>query len=428
MYLSVRDGLQGRDDTRVQASTKRPRVPRVVIVLGFVSLLTDISSESVAAILPLYLVAVLGLSTIAYGLIDGLYQGVSALVRIGGGWAADRGGHPKWVAFVGYGLSVGARFGLLFVTGLGAISAVVSADRIGKGLRTAPRDAMISAATPPEHLGHAFGVHRALDTIGAAIGPLLAFAILWLIPDGYLTVMVVSLGFAVLGLALLGLLVPDETPRVGPAEVDPKVDPKVEPRPRFRWADVADPRLTRLLVVAGVLGLLTVGDGFIYLALTDRGQFAVQWFPLLYVGTNVAYLALAIPIGRLADRVGRARVLVLGHLALAAAYLCAAAPSAAAGATIAALALLGTFYAATDGVIAALASRLVAPEVRASGIASAQTVVAVARLLSSVGFGLLWFATGPRTAMLVVCGLLVSAVPVAFAALVHLDSPRQVTA
>jgi MFS family permease len=407
MYITLSDRPAA---ARRTPEGKRRKVAPVVITLGLVSLVTDISSESVAAILPLYLTASLGLSAVSYGFIDALYQGVSALVRIGGGWAADRGGHPKWVALLGYGLSAVARFFLLFSTGLAAISAVISADRIGKGIRTAPRDAMISAATPADSLGYAFGVHRALDTAGAAIGPVIAFAVLWWIPDGYLTVMVISFGFAVLGVALLGLVVPDR----------PSVEPRPA-RPRIQWRDVATPGLVRLLVVAGVLGLLTVGDGFIYLALLDRGGFAAHWFPLLYVGTNIAYLSLAIPIGRLADRVGRAKVLIWGHGALLASYLTVAFSSNIAVSTVVALLLLGTFYAATDGVIAALAGRLVPPTVRASGIASAQTVVALARMASSALFGVLWFLFGPQVALILVGAVLLLSIPVALAAVRVLD-------
>lgn len=411
MYLSLSD----RPERTVVPSARRPRIPRVVWLLGLVSLFTDISSEAVTAILPLYLTAVLGLSTIAYGVVDGLYQGVSALVRIAGGWAADRSEHPKWVAFVGYALSCVARLGLLFATGLGTVTAVITADRIGKGLRTAPRDAMIAGSVPTSELGQAFGVHRTLDTIGAVLGPLLAFAILWAIPDGYGTVMVASLAFAVIGVALIGLLVPDVGPR---REARPPDSP---PRAPFRWAEVADPRLLRLLVVAGVLGLLTVGDGFLYLALLERSGFAAEWFPMLYVGTNIAFLALAVPMGRLADRVGRARVLVLGHVALLGAYACGATPGSGWLATVAALLLMGAFYAATDGVIAAVAGRLVAPGVRASGIATAQTVTALARLGSSLGFGVLWFAIGPQLALVLVGVLLALAIPVALRQVLVLD-------
>jgi MFS family permease len=410
VYITLKDRPVAPEQVRNEG---RRRVSSVVVTLGMVSLVTDISSESVNAILPLYLTTVLGLSAVSYGVVDALYQGVSSLVRIGGGWAADRGGHPKWVAFCGYGVSAVARFVLLFTTGLGAISAVVSADRIGKGLRTAPRDAMISAATPPDQLGRAFGVHRTLDTIGAAIGPLLAFAVLWWIPDGYLTVMVISFGFAIVGVAMLGLLVPDR-PSLSRSEA--------RPGPRFSWRQVAAPGLVRLLVVAGGLGVLTVGDGFIYLALLDRGGFAVHWFPLLYVGTNIAYLSLALPIGRLADRIGKARVLVGGHLALLSAYMFAAVSWTGLGPSVLTLLCLGAFYAATDGVIAALAGRLVAPEVRASGIAAAQTVVAVARMIASAAFGVLWIAVGPQVALVSVGVALLLALAAAAGSVFRLDA------
>jgi MFS family permease len=385
----------------------------VVVVLGVVSLLTDVSSESVSAILPLYLTLVVGLTPVAYGLVDGLYQGVSALVRLGGGWLADASDRPKWVAFLGYGLSAVARVFLLFASGAAGIAAVVTVDRIGKGIRTAPRDAMISTSTPTEHLGRAFGVHRMLDTIGAALGPLIAFGLLLLVPDGYSVVLVVSLAFALAGVALLGLVGPDVRTRAAHTGPTP---------PPFRWRDVADRRLRPLLVVAGVLGLLTVGDGFIYLALLDHGDVNVTWFPLFYVGTNVAYLLLAVPVGRLADRVGRARTLVVGHLALVGAYLCSVLPTSMAGATVGTLLLLGTFYAATDGVIAAVAGRLVPVQARTSGIAAAQTVVALARMLASAGFGVLWLFLGPGAAMVTVAALLATAILVAATRVKRLDA------
>jgi sugar phosphate permease len=190
-------------------------VSSTVVTLGIVSLLTDISSESVAAILPLYITGVLGLSTIAFGFIDGLYQGVGAIVRIAGGYASDRTDQPKWIAFSGYALAAAARVGLLFASGFAAISAVITADRIGKGIRTAPRDALITAASRPESLGRSFGVHRTLDNIGAAIGPLIAFFILLLIPDGYQTIWAASLAFAVIGVAVLAFLLPNIRARDG---------------------------------------------------------------------------------------------------------------------------------------------------------------------------------------------------------------------
>lgn len=378
-------------------------------------MLTDISSESVAAILPLYVTGVIGLSTVAYGFIDGIYQGVSALVRIAGGYAADRGDHPKWIAFFGYGVSALARVGLLFASGFAALTSVLAIDRLGKGVRTAPRDALIAASSQPNDLGRSFGMHRMLDTIGAALGPLLAFVILLLIPDGFSTIFVVSLAFAVLGVAVLGFVVPNIRPRAAAtaATTVASAASAAPTRPRFRWADLRNPRLRRLLLVAALFGLLTVGDGFIYLVLQSRGSFAAQWFPLLYVGTNIVFLALAVPIGRLADRVGRARIFVLGHAALLAAYISAALPATGAAITILCLVFLGTFYAATDGIIAALASEFTPLPSRASGIAAAQTVVAVSRLIASTGFGFLWFFAGRTEAMVTISIALAVIIPIA---------------
>ena len=159
-----------------------------------------------------------------------------------------------------------------------------------------------------------------------------------------------------------------------------------------------------------MLGVLTISDGFLYLSLQQRDDFAGKWFPLLFVGTNVAYLSLAVPFGRLSDRLGRAKVLVGGHLLLVGAYLCAALPTGGLGLTVACLLLLGGFYACTDGVLAALASTLVPAPMRASGIATAQTVVALARFASSLVFGALWTGLGRSTAVYAVAAALVVAV------------------
>lgn len=438
MYISLSNKPEPEEDpdagdASAQQVADRPRrgirtVSSTVVTFGIVSMLTDISSESVTAVLPLYITGVLGLSTIAYGFIDGIYQGVSAITRIAAGYTSDRLDQPKWVAFVGYAVAAVARFGLLFASGFAAITAVISADRIGKGIRTAPRDSVITAASRPDNLGTSFGVHRTLDNIGAAIGPLLAFFILLLIPNGYGTIFVASLAFAVVGVAILGLFVPNVRPRRDRDANGPDASPRRSanaessavaksgkpaktPRPKFDWKVVTAGPMRRVLAAAGILGLLTIGDGFVYLVLQSRSDFAAQWFPLLYVGTNVAFLALAIPFGKLADRVGRARVFVFGHVALLSAYVVAALPIADIAATLLCLAFLGAFYASTDGVLAALAAQLTTPDTHGTGIAAAQTVVAVTRFLSAAGFGLLWYGVGRENSMWIVAALLAIAIP-----------------
>lgn len=405
MYISLSNS-DHQDAPQAGRRTGLVRVSSVVVTLGIVSMLTDISSESVAAILPLYVTSALGLSTIAYGFIDGLNQGVSAIVRIGGGWVSDRADRPKWIAFAGYALSAVAKVWLLIATGFAAIIAVVTIDRLGKGIRTGPRDALITAESVPSNLGRSFGVHRMLDTIGAAVGPLLAFLILWLVPTGYTVVFVVSLAAAAVGVIILGLLVPDRRPSREREAAGREREP-------FRWRSLTDPRLRRLMVVAGLLGVLTIGDGFVYLALQARTDFAAQWFPLLYVGTNVAFFLFAVPLGRLADRIGRSRVFVGGHAALLLAYGCAVVPFGGNVTTILCLLLLGAFYAATDGVLAALAGQFTPQGSTASGIAAAQTVVALSRLVASTGFGVLWFALGRGNALIIVISALVIAIGVA---------------
>ncbi|WP_338038265.1 MFS transporter [Microbacterium paulum] len=415
MYISLTNSPAPADDKN-RDTLPGKRTPRgirtassTVITLGIVSMLTDISSESVSAILPLYITGFLGLSTIAFGVLDGLYQGTSAVVRIAGGYASDRLDQPKWVAFVGYSLAAIARVGLLFWTGFAALSAVITADRIGKGIRTAPRDALITATSDPARLAAAFGVHRMLDNIGAAIGPFLAFVILLVVPDGFHVVFVASLAFATIGVAILGFVVPNVRSRRRARD---------EARVRMPWRTIVRGPMRRVLAAAGILGLVTIGDGFVYLVLQARSDFAAMWFPLLYVGTNVAFLAFAVPLGRLADRIGRARVFVWGHAALLAAYIVAVLPMADAVATVLCLVFLGGFYAATDGVLSALTSQLTPAESRATAIASAQTVVAVARFVSAAGFGILWFALGRDLAMLVVAIVLAVALPLV-AVLLH---------
>jgi MFS family permease len=381
-----------------------------VVALGLVSLVTDISSEMVTAVMPVYLVAGLGLSIMQFGFLDGLYSGVTVFLRLAGGHVADRFSARKKVAAAGYGLSAVSKLGFpaigASVPGIGTLLAV---DRAGKGLRTAPRDALISLSSTPEAQGRAFGVHRALDTAGAFCGPLIAFLILSAVATAYDAVFVVSFCVGMVGLLMLLLFVRDR-PR-----------PPGETAKAASWRAglglLRDRPFRRLCGCAALLGLATVSDAFVYLVLQRELDIKGHWFPLLPLGTAAVYLVLAVPVGRVADRVGRRRVFVAGHLALGGVYLLLAGPLGGTALLLGALALHGMFYAMTDGVLMAAAGAGLPGALRTSGLAVLQTGQAGGRFFSSVAFGWTWTQWGPERAVMVSGVALAVAVGVSVVAL-----------
>ncbi|WP_406088666.1 MFS transporter [Kitasatospora purpeofusca] len=394
----------------------RAAVPGTVVALGVVSLVTDVSSEMVSAVLPLYLLTGLGLSPLGFGLLDGIQNGFSAVVRLLGGHLADRRGRDgasrhKAVAAVGYGLSALCKPLLLLVHTVPLIGAVVAVDRTGKGLRTAPRDAMISLATEPAHRGRAFGVHRAMDTAGALLGPLTAFLVLRLAggpmladggqQQGYHAVFAVSGCVAVLGVLVLLLFVPNRLDGAGPPSDSFDGAEPSDARPRLRdgLALLRIPGLRRLTVCAVLLGLTTVSDSFLYLLVQRRLGLSVEYFPLLPLGTAGAFLLLAVPLGALADRIGRRRLFLAGHGVLLLAYGLLLSPLDGPAAVVCVLLLHGSFYAATDGVLAAAAADTVPAARRGAGLALVGTGQALARFACSLAFGALWSAVGGTAAL-----------------------------
>lgn len=383
-------------------------VAPVVLVLGTVSLITDISSEMVTAVLPLYLVTTLGFSPLGFGTLDGVYNGVSALVQLTGGHLADRVRNHKLMAGLGYGLSALCKPLLLLAGSVGALGTVLALDRTGKGLRTAPRDAMISLSTPAERQGRAFGVHRAMDTTGALLGPLTAFLILRAAADGYDAVFGVSACVAVLGVLVLVLFVPGRRrPAAGPgasgasttAAADEGAGGRQPVRVREAVALLRLPRLRALAGCAALLGLTTVSDAFVYLLLQRRTGIADEWFPLLPLGTAAVFLLLAVPVGALADRIGRRTVFLAGHAVLLTGYALLLWAPATPALPFLVLALHGVFYAATDGVLPAALAGVVPDHLRASGLAIVGTSQALARFCCSLAFGAAWTMWGPGPAL-----------------------------
>lgn len=406
MYITLRR----RPDPAIETGQGDPRgnpplaVGGNVVGLGFTSLFTDISSEMVTAVLPLYLTFQLRLSAAQFGLIDGLTQAVTALTLVAGAVVADRSRRYKEVAATGYAVSAGCKMGLLaagsaWVPTMG----VLFLDRTAKGLRTPPRDSLISLSAPPGRLATAFGVHRALDTVGAVLGPFVAFLLLFAAPGSYGSVFVVSFCFAVVGLGILVVFVEGIRARPSP----PSSSNRFSLRSIGRLA--AKPALRRVLAAAALLNVVTISDAFVYLTLQHRSSFQTRFFPLLFVGTSVVYLLLAVPFGRLADRIGSRKVVVGGYVLLLAAYASLLVADPGPLAILSALALLGAYYAATDGVLMALASAVIPADRRATGLALVATVIAGSRLVSSLGFGLLWGRIGPyATVATFLVGLTVS--------------------
>jgi MFS family permease len=370
----------------------RSAVSRNVVFLGLTSLFTDISSEMVVSVLPIYLIGFLRLSPAQFGVIEGLYQALAGLVQLASGVITDRLKRYKEVAAVGYTASLVCRIGLLATSGTSAITAFVTLDRLGKGIRTAPRDALISLSTREENLGTAFGIHRAMDAMGAMLGPIVAFAVLNVIVDGFDVVFVFSLCSAIIGVAVLALLVENKRPLSSPHRTELRVTQAIKL--------LRVPAFRHLALASMLLGAMTISDGFLYLTLQDRAGLSSGTFPLLYVLTSACYLLFAFPLGRLSDRVGRFPVFLAGHVMLLALYAGLITLPSSFVVVGVALFLLGLYYAATEGVLMALGSTLVSQELRTSGLAVLATALAVARFAGSVLFGVVWTGMGLQFAVL----------------------------
>jgi hypothetical protein len=388
-WASLRRAVRGSGRGGLRAA-----VSPNVLALGMTSLLTDVSAEMVNTVLPAYLVLHLGLTPLSFGLLDGLAQGLSAFIHLFTGTFADRFRRCKELAGVGYALSAVAKLGLFtFGTTWAPIAALVAVDRLGKGIRTVPRDLLISLSTRTGSLATAFGVHRGLDSAGAMLGPVVALGILSTAPAGFDIVFLTSFAVAVCGVAALVLFVQNIEPEA----------PMTTDRARVLAPLVGafrTPGMARLVLAVLGLGVATVGDAFLYLVLQRHIGFSAGLLPLLYIGTAGSYVLMSLPVGLLADVLGRTRTFLGGYVLLCAAYLVAW--SAEGGTWVHAggvLLLLGGYYAATDGVLMAVAGGLCAAERRGSGMALLTTTVGTGRLLAAVAFGALWTSLGSAAAL-----------------------------
>jgi len=358
-------------------------LPRSVWLLGLISLVNDSASEMIYPLVPLYLSGVLLAGPRVLGLIEGIAEALSSLLKLWAGVMVDRSGRSKPWVVAGYGIAGLARPALAFVTGWPGLLALRVADRIGKAVRAAPRDALLAASIAPGQRGLAFGLHRAMDNSGAVIGPLLAWALL----SAGVPLQQVFLWALLPGLACLALTM---GLRDAPAPATPP--------PPFSWRLASLPApLRRYLVVVALFTLGNSSNMFLFLRARELGVSEAQ-VPLLWAAVSGVAALFAVPLAALSDRVGRVRLLVAGYVAYAVFYI-GMGTFAAPGWTLYALfAFYGVFMAATEGVERALLADLAPPEQRGTAFGWLNLTMGAMLLPASLLFGWLWEASSARLA------------------------------
>ena len=370
-------------------------VPGSVWALGFVSMLMDISSEMIHALLPIYMVTVLGTSVLAVGLIEGVANATASMAKVFSGALSDRFGRRKLMAALGYGLAAVTKPVFPLAGTLDWLVGARFVDRIGKGIRGAPRDALVADATPPELRGTAYGLRQALDMAGAVAGPLLAIGLMWLTANHFQTVFWVAVLPAFLAVGVLLLFV---------REPKQPVVASSRPGPPLSRAALAHLGAAYWWVAGiGVLSSLArFSEAFLILRGSETGL-SPMWAPLVPVLMAAAFTLSAYPAGALSDRVSRVTVLALGMGALIAADLVLAFVPGLAGLAIGVV-LWGLHMGFTQGVFSALIADSAPAELRGTAFGVFHLLTGLALLLASVMAGTLWDTWGYRGTFL--CGAL----------------------
>jgi MFS family permease len=376
-------------DTTTTPEPTQERLPRNVRALALVSLLTDISSEMVLTLLPIFLTNVLGVRTNVIGLIEGVAESTSSLLKLVSGRLSDRLGNRKKLTVAGYGLSTLAKPFFLLATSWFGVLVVRFADRVGKGIRSAPRDALIADSVSTEQRGAAFGLHRAADTLGAFIGLGIALFIVLLMGAGSLTLtryifqwlVVISTIPAVLAVLVLILGVREavRTPRPMPTGA---TVPALRPNRHFA-------------LFLGIVALFTLGnsaDAFLMLRAQERGL-SIPGVLLMLMTFNAVYALVSLPAGRWSDRVGRRQVLQAGWLVYVLLYL-GFAFAVEIWQVWALYALYGIYHGIADGAARAFVADLVAPEQRGAAYGAYNMVVGLMALPGNLLTGVLWQGVG----------------------------------
>ncbi len=358
------------------------KIPRTVWVLGFVSLFMDMSSEMVHAILPLYLVGSLGASVAVVGLIDGAAEAMAQVFKLFSGILSDWVKSRKWLALAGYGLSALAKPLFPLATAPGGVLLARLADRVGKGIRGSPRDALVADVTPIEQRGAAFGLRQSLDTVGAVIGPLIAVALLWWSVTDLRGVLWIACLPALAAVAILAIGV-REPERQGESGSWRNILRPVNPGRAF-WL---------VLGFGVVLSLARITEAFLVLKAQDAGL-KLAFIPLAMVLMGMVYLATSYPVGVMADRIGTRGLVTAGAATLLTANLLLA-QQAGQVVMLAGIAVWGLHMGLTQGLLAKLVADTAPPLLRGTCFGYFNIACGLATLLSGLVGGLLWDAMGP---------------------------------
>lgn len=373
---------------------------RNVFFLGVVSFLTDVSSEMIFTLLPLFLLNVLRVGTPVIGLIEGIAEGTASLLKVLSGWLSDRLGRRKGLAVFGYSLSTLVKPFLYFATTWGAAAGVRFVDRVGKGIRTSPRDALVADSAPPEEMGKSFGFHRGMDTLGAVLGLSVAALVVYVVQQGGLeltrdafqTIVLVGIVPAVLAVLVLLFFVRERGKGAG--SESPAASFGGRPPEAVNARKGFDLRFKLFLVVVVVFTLGNSSDAFLILRAQDLG-FSVPQVLLLFVAFNLVYALVSLPAGLVSDRLGRKGVIVVGWSIYALAYLGLAVASAAWQVWLL-FALYGLYYGVAEGVSRAFVADLVPAERRGTAYGLYHTAVGLSLLPASLIAGWLWHLIGPE--------------------------------
>ena len=385
------------------------KLPRNVWILGFVSLLMDLSSEIYHALLPAFITVALGLPVVAMGAIDGIAEATASFAKLASGRLSDRSRRRKPWVLLGYGLAALSKPLFPIAGGAAELMGARFADRVGKGIRGAPRDAIIADETPPDMRGRAFGLRQALDTVGALIAPLAAVGLMALFAEDIRSVFWIAIIPAVLSFILALVAVKEPVVQWATTSVQPLFG-------GFRDLDRA---MRRLLAVAFLFALARFSEGFLILRALDIGVSATL-SPLALVVFNIGFLALAYPAGSLSDRMSPRSILMAGMGILVAANLLLAQDIGIAGLTIGIL-LWGAHMALTQGIFARLIADFAPDHMRATSFGAFHFVSGTGTLLASLAAGLLWDRDGAAAAFIGGAG----AAAVALAMLSLLEAPRR---